>query len=74
MAAMGKMPWGNDPLVEWDEANEEHVSRHGIIPWEVEEMITQGEYVCIRHPSGEEAARSRAASSCGDILWVACRF
>lgn len=50
MAAMGKLPWGDEPLVEWDEVNEDHISRHGVTPWEVEDMITQGEFTCIRHP------------------------
>jgi hypothetical protein len=50
MVAMGRSPWGDDPLVEWDEVNEAHVSRHGVAPWEVEEMINQGEFGCVRHP------------------------
>jgi hypothetical protein len=37
-------------LVEWDEVNEAHVFRHGVAPREVEEMITQGEFECVRHP------------------------
>ena len=50
MTPMGTMPWGDDPLVDWDEENEEHVSRHGIASWEVQEMITQGECECVHHP------------------------
>jgi hypothetical protein len=50
MTAMGTIPWGDDPFVEWDEANEEHVSRHGVAPWEVEELIAQGDFQCVRHP------------------------
>jgi uncharacterized DUF497 family protein len=51
------VPWGNEPIVEWDEENEDHVSRHGVAPWEVEEMIVQGEYECIRHPKWRRGGR-----------------
>ncbi len=44
------VPWGSDPILEWDEDNEAHIARHGVDSWEVEEMILQGEYECIRHP------------------------
>lgn len=27
---------------EWDEANEEHLDEHGILPWEVEEVFFNG--------------------------------
>jgi hypothetical protein len=50
MASIARIPWGADPTVEWDEENEEHVSRHGVAPWEVEEMIIQGDFECVRHP------------------------
>jgi hypothetical protein len=51
------MPRGTDPAVEWDEENEAHVSRHGISPWEVEEMITQGAFECLRHPQWRKGGR-----------------
>ncbi len=50
MTPMGRVPWGDDPLVEWDEENEDHISIHGVAPWEVEEMIIQGDFECVRHP------------------------
>lgn len=27
---------------EWDEAHEEHLDEHGILPWEVEEVFFNG--------------------------------
>jgi len=57
MAPVGRLPWGTDPLTEGDEENEEHLSRHGVTPWEVEEMITQGEFECIRHPKWSKGGK-----------------
>jgi uncharacterized DUF497 family protein len=57
MAPIGRLPWGSDPLIEWDEENEEHVSRHGVAPWEVEEMVTQGAFECVRHPKWRNGGR-----------------
>jgi len=57
MASIARIPWGADPAVEWDEENEEHVSRHGVSPWEVEEMITQGDFECIRHPKWRKGGK-----------------
>jgi uncharacterized DUF497 family protein len=57
MAAIRRMPWGTDSAVGWDEENEEHVSRHGVSPWEVEEMITQGDFECIRHPKWRKGGK-----------------
>lgn len=57
MAPIGRLPWGTDPLIEWDEDNEEHLSRHGVTPWEVEEMITQGEFECTRHPKWRKGGK-----------------
>jgi uncharacterized DUF497 family protein len=28
----------------WDDWNEEHVARHGVEPWEVEEIVARGDY------------------------------
>ena len=57
MPPSARMPWGRDPVVEWDGENEEHVSRHGVPPWQVEEMIVQGEFECIRHPKWRKGGR-----------------
>ncbi len=51
------MPWCTDPAVEWDEEDEAHVSRHGVSPWEVEEMITQGDFECIPHPKWRKGGK-----------------
>ena len=50
MVPIAIVPWGSEPIVEWDEDNEAHIARHGVASWEVEEMISQGEYECFRHP------------------------
>ena len=51
------VPGGSDPIVDWDEENEQHVSRHGVHSWEVAEMIAQGEYECIRHPKWRQGGK-----------------
>ena len=50
-------PWGRAPLIEWDEENEEHVARHGVASWEIDEMILQGEFECIRHPKRRKGGK-----------------
>ena len=50
MTAMGVIPWGDSPLIEWDSCNVEHVADHRVTPWEVDEMIIAGEMTCVRHP------------------------
>lgn len=50
MSPMGKVPWGDDVEIEWDEENEAHIAEHGVKTWEVDELIHEGEYETIRHP------------------------
>ena len=70
MASPWRIPWGTHPTVEWDEENEEHASRHGVAPWEVEEMITQGDFECIRHPKWQREANTQGDIFCEVAHWV----
>ena len=33
------VPWGNEPIFDWDEHNEAEVSKHGVTCFEVEECF-----------------------------------
>lgn len=48
--AMGVIPWGDLPTVDWDKENEEHATRHGVESWEIDEVIYEGDFECVRHP------------------------
>ena len=50
MSPLTIIPWGELPFIEWDEENVAHVSKHGIEPWELDEMIFEGPMVGRRHP------------------------
>jgi uncharacterized DUF497 family protein len=39
-------------MFEWDEANEEHIARHGVHPWEVEEAMEDRRRIRITAHSG----------------------
>lgn len=57
MSALSVIPWGETPFIVWDDENVEHVAKHGVEPWEVEEMIYEGEMVGIRHPKWRKGAK-----------------
>ncbi|MBI4677919.1 MAG: BrnT family toxin [Elusimicrobia bacterium] len=41
-------PWHNPPIFEWDDENEQHLARHGVMPVEVEECF-DGPHQVIPH-------------------------
>ena len=43
-------PWGERPEIDWDGENVEHLARHRVRPWEVEEMVYEGYYDWWKHP------------------------
>ena len=45
-----KAPWGNDPVIDWDDENEGHLTKHGVSAQEVEEIVFLGEYDWWKHP------------------------
>ena len=51
---MTHIPWGDGPIIVWDDINQEHVHKHGFKDWEVDEMILEGEYQCRPHPKREK--------------------
>jgi uncharacterized DUF497 family protein len=43
-----KCPWGEEPLFEWDDANEEKIRAHGVSAFDVEECF-ENPYRVHRH-------------------------
>ena len=46
---MARPPWPIIPRVDWDEYNAEHLALHGVLPWEVEEMLAEGDFFVRPH-------------------------
>lgn len=59
-------------LFHWDEANVEHIARHGVEPYEVEEALLDPERVArdARNVRGEVRRAVLGAAEAGRILFV----
>jgi hypothetical protein len=52
-------PWSSSPLIVWDEFNLDHIARHGVTPWEVEEVLTVSGYEARPHKKRNKMAKYR---------------
>lgn len=49
MTPLPKPPWPDEPHIIFDDTNAEHCARHGVAPWEIEDIILNGGYVVRPH-------------------------
>ena len=59
MTPMPRPPWSYIPTLEWDDDNMGHIARHGVTPWEVEELLLAGGYDVRPHKKRRKAAKYR---------------
>lgn len=59
MSPMPKPPWSPSPRFAWDEFNSDHIARHSVTTWEIEELFAAGGYEVRPHKKRKKEAKFR---------------